>query len=461
VSRLAWRIFVTIFLTLLATGLGAIAITSWYIEQRATRSAMELTVGAETAAEALAAGGRLGLTDWARQQAADQNSLLIFLVVDEWGEELLDRPIPRRASSSESNTSGTSSGSANGEPLLGRSVVTLDLPSSMPILSGADGQRYLLMTIARDGRRGVFGLPATRLSLLALALLLTAVASYWLAGSITRPIIDLKRTAEALSSGKLEARVARASLQRRDELGELAYTFDRMAGRLSAALQAKEQLLRDISHELRSPLTRMRLAVALLRKRAEPPPELDRLEVDIARLDELIEDILSISRLQSEPSSLHKEPADLRHLLERITTDASFEAKEKRCRIEWMMGDTPCILSLDPQWASAAIENIVRNAIRYTREESAVSITLEQNAHEACVTVCDAGPGVPENQLAQIFEPFYRVERDRGRLSGGTGLGLAIAARVLGAHGGRIEARNLSAPAAGLMIRMWWPKHHA
>jgi two-component system sensor histidine kinase CpxA len=297
--------------------------------------------------------------------------------------------------------------------------------------------------------------------LLALALLLTAVASYWLAGSITRPIIDLKRTAEALSSGKLEARVARASLQRRDELGELAYTFDRMAGRLSAALQAKEQLLRDISHELRSPLTRMRLAVALLRKRAEPPPELDRLEVDIARLDELIEDILSISRLQSEPSSLHKEPTDLRHLLERITTDASFEAKEKRCRIEWMMGDTPCILSLDPQWASAAIENIVRNAIRYTREESAVSITLEQNAHEACVTVCDAGPGVPENQLAQIFEPFYRVERDRGRLSGGTGLGLAITARVLGAHGGRIEARNLSAPAAGLMIRMWWPKHHA
>ena len=460
-SRLAWRIFVTIFLTLLATGLGAIAITSWYIEQRATRSAMELTVGAETAAEALAAGGRLGLTDWARQQAADQNSLLIFLVVDEWGEELLDRPIPRRASSSESNTSGTSSGSANGEPLLGGSVVTLDLPSSMPILSGADGQRYLLMTIARDGRRGVFGLPATRLSLLALALLLTAVASYWLAGSITRPIIDLKRTAEALSSGKLEARVARASLQRRDELGELAYTFDRMAGRLSAALQAKEQLLRDISHELRSPLTRMRLAVALLRKRAEPPPELDRLEVDIARLDELIEDILSISRLQSEPSSLHKEPTDLRHLLERITTDASFEAKEKRCRIEWMMGDTPCILSLDPQWASAAIENIVRNAIRYTREESAVSITLEQNAHEACVTVCDAGSGVPENPLAQIFEPFYRVERDRGRLSGGTGLGLAIAARVLGAHGGRIEARNLSAPAAGLMIRMWWPKHHA
>jgi len=461
VSRLAWRIFVTIFLTLLATGLGAIAITSWYIEQRATRSAMELTVGAETAAEALAAGGRLGLTDWARQQAADQNSLLIFLVVDEWGEELLDRPIPRRASSSESNTSGTSSGSANGEPLLGGSVVTLDLPSSMPILSGADGQRYLLMTIARDGRRGVFGLPATRLSLLALALLLTAVASYWLAGSITRPIIDLKRTAEALSSGKLEARVARASLQRRDELGELAYTFDRMAGRLSAALQAKEQLLRDISHELRSPLTRMRLAVALLRKRAEPPPELDRLEVDIARLDELIEDILSISRLQSEPSRLHKEPTALRHLLERSTTDASFEAKEKRCRIEWMMGDTPCILSLDPQWASAAIENIVRNAIRYTREESAVSIMLEQNAHEACVTVCDAGPGVPENQLAQIFEPFYRVERDRGRLSGGTGLGLAIAARVLGAHGGRIEARNLSAPAAGLMIRMWWPKHHA
>ncbi len=460
-SRLAWRIFVTIFLTLLATGLGAIAITSWYLEQRATRSAIELTAGAETAAEALATGGRAGLTDWARRQAADRDSLLIFLVVDEWGDELLERPIPRRGSPSEPNMSERISGATNGETLLGGSVVTLDLPSSMPILSGADGQRYLLMTLPRDGRRGVFGLPATRLSLLALALLLTAVASYWLAGSITRPIIDLKRTAEALSSGKLEARVTRASLQRRDELGELAYTFDQMAARLGAALHAKEQLLRDVSHELRSPLTRMRLAVALLRKRTDTPPELDRLELDIARLDELIEDILSISRLQSEPSSLHKESLDLRHLLERIATDARFEAKEKHCRIEWQMGDTPCILSLDPQWASAAIENVVRNAIRHTKAESAVSITLEQNAYEACLTVSDAGPGVPESQLAQIFEPFYRVERDRGRLSGGTGLGLAIAARVLGAHGGRIEARNLSAPATGLMIRMWWPKPQA
>lgn len=460
-SRLAWRIFVTIFLTLLATGLGAIAITSWYIEQRASRSATELTAGAETAAEALAAGGRLGLTDWAQRQAADEKSLLIFLVIDEWGEELLERPIPRRNSTVESNTPDTVSSNLNGEPLIGGSVVTLDLPSSMPILSGADGQRYLLMTIPRDGRRGVFGLPATRLSLLGLALLLTAVASYWLAGSITRPIIDLTRTAEDLSSGKLEARVTRASLQRRDELGELAYSFDRMASRLSAALQAKEQLLRDVSHELRSPLTRMRLAAALLRKRADTPPELDRLELDIARLDELIEDILSISRLQSEPSSLHKESTDLRDLLARIATDTRFEAEEKRCRIELHVADAPCVLQLDSQWASAAIENVVRNAIRYTRAESAISITLEQTEHEVCLTICDEGPGVPENQLAQIFEPFYRVERDRGRTSGGTGLGLAIAARVLSAHGGRIDAQNLAAPAAGLMIRMWWPKNQA
>jgi two-component system sensor histidine kinase CpxA len=291
--------------------------------------------------------------------------------------------------------------------------------------------------------------------------LLTAAASYWLAGSITRPIIDLKRTAEALSSGQLEARVAHASLQRRDELGELAYTFDRMATRLGTALQAKEQLLRDVSHELRSPLTRMRLAAALLRNRMDAPAELDRLETDIARLDELIEDILAISRLQAEPSSLKKELVDLRHLLERIATDANFEAKEKGCRLEWEIGETPCMLSLDTQWTSAAIENVVRNAIRYTKEASPVSITLEQKAHEVCLAVCDAGPGIPENQLAQIFEPFYRVERDRGRTSGGTGLGLAIAARVLAAHGGRIEAQNRSGYEQGLIIRMWWPKDQA
>ncbi|MEN9526768.1 MAG: Sensor protein CpxA, partial [Pseudomonadota bacterium] len=155
------------------------------------------------------------------------------------------------------------------------------------------------------------------------------------------------------------------------------------------------------------------------------------------------------------------ELVDLRHLLERIATDANFEAKEKGCRLEWEIGETPCMLSLDTQWTSAAIENVVRNAIRYTKEASPVSITLEQKAHEVCLAVCDAGPGIPENQLAQIFEPFYRVERDRGRTSGGTGLGLAIAARVLAAHGGRIEAQNRSGYEQGLIIRMWWPKDQA
>jgi two-component system sensor histidine kinase CpxA len=113
------------------------------------------------------------------------------------------------------------------------------------------------------------------------------------------------------------------------------------------------------------------------------------------------------------------------------------------------------------QWTAATIENVVRNAIRYTKDDSSIAITLEQSQHEACLSVCDAGPGVPEHQLAQIFEPFYRVERDRGRMSGGTGLGLAIAARVLTAHGGRIAAQNRSGPDSGLIIRMWWPKDQA
>lgn len=460
-SRLALRIFITIFLALLTTGLGAIAITSWYIEQRASLSAAELTSGAEAAAEALATGGREGLTDWARDQAEDHDSLLIFLVIDEWGRELLERPIPRRSMSSDQNSIESAANTPEDEPLLDESAVTLDLPTRMPILSGADGQRYLLMTITRDGKGGVFGLPATRWSLLTLALLVTGLASYWLAGSLTSPIIDLKRTAEALSSGRLEARVTHASLQRRDELGELAFSFDRMANRLSAALQAKEQLLRDVSHELRSPLTRMRLAVALLRQRANANAELDRLELDIARLDELIEDILAVSRLQAETSSLQKEPVDLRHLIERIATDASFESREKNCRIEWQMDEKPCLLSLDPQWVSAAIENVVRNALRYTKESSVVTITLLDEPREVCLSVRDAGPGVPEHQLKHIFEPFYRVERDRGRASGGTGLGLAIAARVLAAHGGTIEAQNLAAPDSGLIIRMRWPKPQA
>ena len=457
-TRLALKIFLTIFATLVLTGAGAIALTWWLIDERKTRIEQEVEQGAERAAQALATGGRDALENWTQQQARDDRSLMSFFVIDEWGDELLGRSLPTPKSSLGTDDEPVEV-TGNGVNSLDIPAVLLELPRSMPMLVASDGQRFLLLTSPREDRRGPLGLPDTRAPLVLLALLVAALGSFWLARSITRPIVDLKNVADALASGDLAARVSRETSLRDDEIGRLGVAFDRMADRLSAALTSREQLLRDVSHELRSPLTRMRLAMGLLRKKdaTRPDEEIERLEIEIQRLDQLINDILSISRLHGEPGSLRREHTDLRSLIATIAADATFEAQQRAVRVATSLPDEPCHVDVDVHWAAAAIENVVRNALRHTCDGGLLQIDLR--AHEAGyqLQITDDGRGVPDDELGKIFEPFHRVERDRDRKSGGTGLGLTIAARVLGAHGGRIEARNLQPPLSGLQLTMWWP----
>lgn len=463
-NRLATRIFVAFFLTLIVTALGVVGITRWFMGERATALEQFTVAAAESAALALAEGGRDGLIAWLRTQDPTSG----VFIVDEWGDELLGRtipaappvPLPRVESTDEAVTE------------LERPGVVLRLPQRMPILVTADDERFrLIVTPFRRGmtRPDAWTLPLLLIGLLALAS--TGLVSFALARSLTRPIETLERASRSVSDRALRPTLPATLLQRGDELGHLARAFDAMTLRLSELVSARDRLLREVSHELRSPLARMRVALGLMRTDSLSSTHLDRLDTEIARLDELVGSLLDLARLDGDAPQLRQERFDVIALAERVVADAAFEACGRGCRIQWQAPPQRCELEGDPNWVSAALENVLRNAIHHTTVDSEVvveaQIESDRAAPEVLITIRDRGPGVPESELERIFEPFHRLPSHRpdlaAQLAGepvprGMGLGLAIAARVVRAHGGRVIARNrlIAGVVSGLEVEMRW-----
>ena len=296
-----------------------------------------------------------------------------------------------------------------------------------------------------------------RFAVLLLAFAVTGGASWLLTRSITRPVRALRAATRQLAGGDLGARVDGRVSARRDEFGTLGRDFDAMAKRLRELLVGREQLLRDVSHELRSPLARMRVALGLARQPGgEPTRELERLDAEVERLDRLIGQMLHLTRLDATSADALREDVDLVDVLDAITRDATFEAQSRRVAVRWQPAPAPVVVRGNATWLASAVENVVRNAVRYTADDSAVDVTLERAGDAVQIEVRDRGPGVPEAELERIFEPFHRVAASRTRDSGGDGIGLAITARVLAAHGGRAVAMN--APDGGLVVRLSLPR---
>src|SRR5580765_1921776 len=236
---------------------------------------------------------------------------------------------------------------------------------------------------------------------------------YWLALYLTRPVRKLQKAVERFGRGDLSAR---AQSVRRDELGQLARTFDRMADRIETLLAAERRLLLDISHELRSPLARLGVAVELARSGDDTDAALNRIQKESDRLNSLVGQLLQVTRAEGDPSSLRRNPVRLDVLVQQLVDESTIEAAARGCSLQYEQHDVVTVEG-DPELLRRAVENVMRNAIRYSPPESPVDVSVLRRNGTAIVDVRDRGPGVPEESLSRLFDPFYRVEDDRGRNS--------------------------------------------
>jgi two-component system sensor histidine kinase CpxA len=325
-------------------------------------------------------------------------------------------------------------------------------------VSGSSGGRYIYVVSVPRFPPGMR--PGGPYIHMAIFLVIASLVCYLLARYLSAPAKRVRGAIGRLADGDLTTRVGSEMGNRNDELAQLGRDFDRMAERIESLVTSQRRLLTDISHELRSPLARLGVALDLTWKRAAPElhPQLTRIEIEAARLNEMIEQVLELARCESGVTPPNASEFPLRDLLDEVASDASFEASASRRTVELHAAD-PCVIRGDRQLLRSAIENVVRNALRYTPDGTSVVISLSSVSgaadHQAIVKITDHGEGVPHASLTRIFDVFYRVSDDRDRQSGGAGLGLAITARAVRLHNGQVSAHN--SPGGGLVVEMRLP----
>lgn len=274
--------------------------------------------------------------------------------------------------------------------------------------------------------------------------------SYILTLLLVSPLRSLEHTVQRFGTGDLSARV---STRRKDEFGELARSFNQMAERIETLLTAERRLLQDVSHELRSPLARLEFAVELARNSPDREKAFGRIKKETERLGTLVSELLQVTRAENDPQSRNLSEIPLSELLQDVIADTSVESEARSVALQLHVNDA-LELSGDRELLRRAVENVLRNAIRFAPERTAVDITLRKDKDHAVIAIRDYGPGVPEASLSSLFKPFFRVEADRNRDSGGVGLGLSIAQRAVAIHQGQIRASNAN---PGLLVQIDLP----
>lgn len=441
-NRLYWRIFVAFWAVIITTvvvtvAAGSLARRSDVADTRFAALSGSLDALAEQAQGRLQAAGRPGLARWLqdRQETAPMQHLLI---VDADGRELFGRPLPPPVMRI---VSGEEGWRRRGFRSVSRT------------LTGPEGARYV-MFLPRPGPPAGrwFASPDNRRIFPVVLVLISGAVCLLLARHLTGPIREFRSVGRRIAAGELAARIGPGLGQRKDEFGALAREFDHMATRIEELVDGQQRLLRDVSHELRSPLARLNAAVALIRQRDDGTvlqTNLERIETESGKLDALIGQILGFARLQAQ-RSISREDVDLAGIVHDVVDNARFEAGA-RARVVEFDATAPLMASVDPALVQSAIENVVRNAVQHS--DRVTSIDLRQADAGAAVQLCvvDDGPGLRDAADAgRLFEPFYTAGA-----RGGAGIGLAIARRAIELHSGTIRAENRAG--GGLAVTITLP----
>ena len=461
-GRLFWKFFLFTGLAQLA-GIIAIVIVFWLTEPAHINGAVDgIDSGPSARGEVGAAaailryGGKAAFESWVMREGPQ-----VVYAIDANDRDLLGRSVAPAAIAQAREFYRAHSGSpliAEVSGLEEGPYLLFAVRGDLPLPEGPMGGDFAGPSAGGPPLRGAPGSPPHHwppngpLIGTLLASLLTAALLAWY---VAKPIRSLRLAFEAASSGHLDYRVAPVIGARQDELADLGREFDRMVERLADSMGRQKRLLHDVSHEVRSPLARLQAAIGLMRlKGSTDEATFERIEEEIARIDRLVGDLLKLSRIEAGEIAEDLEEVDLRELVSHVVCDANFEAQTVGRQVTWTKQASATVMGR-PEMLHLAFENIVRNAIKHAPSSPVVTIETSVDAANSryIFLVLDTGPGVPEDEVAALFTPFFRSTHALS--TDGYGLGLAIASRSIEAHGGTIRAQNLAT--GGLCVEVTLP----
>lgn len=438
-GRLFWKILLTFWLTLLVAG-GTAALAVWW-HHRALQAVSEDVVirpssilSVQAAANTFRFGGKDAVYHMLLEQSKEAPESLRVYAVDAGNQELLGRSVPE-AMLQRIRTSIQQ----NVDPPIARSVKLKD--EDLIFFAPLSGQ---FPEFKKPNR-----LPARYRDITwpwyLSGLIVSFISSFLLAWHFSKPVRLLRKAFKSIAQGDLNTRISPEIGWRRDEIADLGNDFDHMASQLQNLMASQRRLLHDVSHELRSPLARLQVSIGLARQQPEQTQQtLDRIEHESERLDKLVGEVLTLSRLEAGVAPSTDEYVDVLELLDTVVDDARFEASAlSRSVVLHSSDDNSLIIPAHGELLYRALENVVRNAIHHTPPETTVTVTAYQNklTNTLHISVDDQGKGVPPEEIELIFEPFQRSSKGMNDRHG-YGLGLAIARRAIDSHSGSIRASN-------------------
>lgn len=434
------KIFLWFWVALILVA-GAITIVNRTVQTEPLNRQMQsfaddiMNVQSETAAQIYNTEGLVGLNKFLDRLQISKRIIRVGLF-NERGEQIAGEPF-------ELNTANVFKKSLNSDK------TEIDRSNADSLFAKrtqlGSGETVVLVTLWKRPNYNGYFYPSERQIYRLLAIILVAgLFSFGLARYLSSPITKLRMATQKFANGDLQTRVGEKIGKGRDEISKLAHDFDEMAERIETLVTSEKRLTQDISHELRSPLARLNVALELAKVKANPEtmPQIRRIETESFRLNEMISQLLTLSKLETGSQSFDKTEVNLTKVFEQVASDADFEANAKNKRVKILQNDSVKVFGNEILLRSA-VENVIRNAVRYTPENTNVEVSLKQENKTARIVVRDFGEGVPEEDLEKLFRPFYRVNAARDRKTGGIGLGLAIAERAINAHHGLVKAKNL------------------